>query len=912
MTRNQTRRIVRNLVCVHLMITMLISGCSSRYGRVTKPAREREEITRTHSEFSSMADRSDLPMEYVSEGKIGVSKVEAALEAADAGDLQARAELNRQLAGFSAHRKEVEAGINKTISETEALRKKYKREFSKAMAQVAAREKELEALASQKEAIIASLTKEGESRYNDIVSNAREKFENENARIEQARQIRAALEAESKARIQEMTEASKATRQRAAATVSELEAKALSIQRDTAARAEELSEQIRSAQINTQSEADILRASREALLKDSAAYIKELRAKADTIQANLADEEYQLKLAQAQSLKTETEAKTQEKSAAAPTRFDKAMAEIDRLRAQTRQHQESAVAGYDSGIAEVQARLEDELNEVKKLRVSADRAEQVARAEFVKAEAESRVEAVRQTALHAEAVAEAKKLEIIAEAEAEAARIKQEVLDEIAMKKAAGKVQIDNYTAAKPAPSEDLHKVPETPEVQPVAPRIEPQHIAEYRTRLAEVMRTRAKADAHQLVAEATFAEAQTNLLAVKTQSDAIATEQFAIADALEAQASARFEEIETKMQKEMDVAESTYRQHVAQAESFRKENEAEAQDYRSQALAMEQITHARAEQLLAEAEAVTKCGQKEIEEMEIKLWALQQRGDAQYAKLMTEASSIAGSQEALALQLDAQIAAAGKSLAAELARIDNSIQSAEIIAKADYQESLTQANVLRQKTEAEINRTNAQFTMEYAVSRAQIDRDRNLALSQINRGEAACDRIIADALASKTSENANLDARHAAAQADMNIILADNTAKREAAQSYLDAVKTRFLARVEQVKAERAIDTAGTQFAMAIKRTDLDSALGEAMAARENSNRKLAELQKKQEELQKASLVNWSAKLAVVKNDVLDFEPVQMTTSSPHRDTTPLLKAQSAPLTAPATQTAGTLEPRR
>ncbi len=49
----------------------------------------------------------------------------------------------------------------------------------------------------------------------------------------------------------------------------------------------------------------------------------------------------------------------------------------------------------------------------------------------------------------------------------------------------------------------------------------------------------------------------------------------------------------------------------------------------------------------------------------------------------------------------------------------------------------------------------------------------------------------------------------------------------------------------------------------MAMKRTDLARALAQAMAAREDSNLKLAELQKRQNELHTASMVNWSNKLA-------------------------------------------------
>jgi len=190
---------------------------------------------------------------------------------------------------------------------------------------------------------------------------------------------------------------------------------------------------------------------------------------------------------------------------------------------------------------------------------------------------------------------------------------------------------------------------------------------------------------------------------------------------------------------------------------------------------------------------------------------------------------------------------------------------------------------------------------MEYAISKAQIERDRRLALSQTFRGEAICDRMIANANASKVCENANIDAKHATAQADMDIILAANSAKREAAQAYLDAVKARFNARVQQVKAERVIEMAGEQNAMAIKRTDLASALAQATAAREDSNRKLTELKERQAELQIASMVNWSDKLAMFKNDSIEFKVVEMDIPSQQFVEMPV------PETTPVTHTVNT-----
>ena len=101
--------------------------------------------------------------------------------------------------------------------------------------------------------------------------------------------------------------------------------------------------------------------------------------------------------------------------------------------------------------------------------------------------------------------------------------------------------------------------------------------------------------------------------------------------------------------------------------------------------------------------------------------------------------------------------------------------------------------------------------------------------------------------------------------------------------KQFWNAIKARFNARIQQVEAERVIDMAGEQNVMAIKRTDLAGALAQATAAREDSNRKLAALQRRQTELQTASLVNWSEKLAMFKNDSTELKAAEMDISSRH-----------------------------
>ena len=85
---------------------------------------------------------------------------------------------------------------------------------------------------------------------------------------------------------------------------------------------------------------------------------------------------------------------------------------------------------------------------------------------------------------------------------------------------------------------------------------------------------------------------------------------------------------------------------------------------------------------------------------------------------------------------------------------------------------------------------------------------------------------------------------------------------------------------------AMMALDQAGEHNQIAIRRTDLATALAEAMSAREESNRKLAALQLRQSELQTASLVNWSDKLATFRSsrnvDSLTNPTLETTTVTP------------------------------
>ncbi len=149
----------------------------------------------------------------------------------------------------------------------------------------------------------------------------------------------------------------------------------------------------------------------------------------------------------------------------------------------------------------------------------------------------------------------------------------------------------------------------------------------------------------------------------------------------------------------------------------------------------------------------------------------------------------------------------------------------------------------------------------------------------------------MANANASKTCEIAVLDSKNASAEANMNILLADNTAKREAANAYLDAVKSRFASRVEQVKSERAIDMADKQYTLAMKHTDLETRWSrhELHGKIESQAGGSAE-----EAGRDADGLTWSTgprSWPRSKKAQFDYKPLPTMAASPEKDITPVTK---------------------
>jgi hypothetical protein len=817
-----------------------------------------QQIASIRSYVDSRSRHDKLPQKYVTEAEVDLADISSALASARATELESQATLTEKKASIAARRQAAQATEQIALAQVEKLRQRYLAEQTKLHAQVQNRQTSLKTQTSKNEALVAALSKERSTQRDDLISQANKQYTDSKARIAKLKKIRTSTETESLAAIKDMGEQVKATRERAQATVKALNTEAESVSTQTQARSAELTILIASVRQQSQSESKRLSVKSHAVLEDATAEANEIGARATALHEKASQEQYDLKVKSANSTWNQAQAAAVQESSNAKAAFDKAVADIDRIRGEAIQITQETEAQFTEDTGKLDAWHKDAMAEVTKIRLGSDRVAAVGRAEFVKAEAEARTNALRETAAHQQEVAEKQMNTIIAEAEAEAATVRHQILEELLARQQQDSVEFAGQTD-EPAPqAEDLHEVPVAHEVAPVTAKIEPEHVAAFRTALAQVMRDRAKADSQQMALDATYAESKSKFAAGRAQQLAIANEQTAIADAIEQQVEAKLAETNAQTGATLAIAKASFTQALVEADAFRRETKAQISELHAQAKAFLDTASAIASQFNSESQSVAKQGESEATALETQLQSTKQRGQAEYNRLIAEANSVGQSQDALAAQLDAQIAAGTTTLQAELQTLDQTVQSQTIVATATYQEDLARAEVTGRKAEVEIARLQARNALAKSLAEADISRTRNLIYIQNLKGEAQIERLTAMATSDAQQALALAQADETTAHADAQIDAAQVTAHRRTAEAREQAIRAVFDSRLVQVNSERIRDLTNEYRNTSFRQIHVDTAVAEAKAAREATRNRLADLRQRQGELQNAALKDW------------------------------------------------------
>jgi hypothetical protein len=315
-----------------------------------------------------------------------------------------------------------------------------------------------------------------------------------------------------------------------------------------------------------------------------------------------------------------------------------------------------------------------------------------------------------------------------------------------------------------------------------------------------------------------------------------------------------------------LSLAQAEYEKSLIEADAFRKEALAQAADIRAEAKAQRELALAHAALARTESEVVAKNGESEAQALEATLDATERRGTAEYNRLRVEADSIERSNQALSMQINAQIAAAEGILETELAKQARTIESAIAIAEANYNEATVNADVFARKTDVEIERLAAQNAHAQALASAEIDHLRNMSYSTLLKADATVDRILARARAEREQSEAVAEVAAAKVRTEANFARSEVMAQTRIAQAQEGAVRAQFDARLAQAQADRvrlATEAYRDDF---FKRTNLEISLAEAEAIRSEMTERFALLRSEQQQLQRAARENWDSRLAAMQ----------------------------------------------
>ncbi len=821
-----------------------------------------EQTRHTQNYITQQARQRELPETYLSNVRIGMAEVEAKLDSARATELERDAILQERTADLNAEREETATRQQIALAEIEKLKKERKAKRDQLAAVLAAHKRSAHAEAEKKIRFREALAKERTTAQTDMISQAEQAFTKAKARTEQLQTAHTATERESLATIEKMRENVQATRTRAAATVTALRTEAQSKTEQAAARVTELQTQIGTIPQQAQAESSQLLVGAVTIEDESHAVAQEWEARADALEQQVAKHEYRLKVTRTKADWRQAQAVSDRQTTEAKTGYQQTISKIDRLHGDAHMMVQNAQSESTKEFQKLSAWFKDSTAEVDDIRSKFDQLEKVARAEFVKAEAKSRADALKETAQHQEALSEAKMNTIVAAAEAEAARLRKNIMVELASKTRAGRVGFDGKTAPTPQQPADLYDVPRVRKVVGVTPRFEPEAVAAFRSALAKVMHERTKADSQERALEASYNEGKSNLEFKRAEKIAAGNEQLARADALMLRAGAELKEHKAEIAAELAEAKSKYDRAFVEADTLRRDALAEAVNYQVKAKAVIEEGVAQITALRNEAEVVTQRAQTEVKSLQAELHATEQRGKGKASRLLAEADTIEQNGAGLAKQIEAQIVAAERTLEAELSQLDGSIKSAGVIAGADYAEAMVQAQTFGEKAESEIKRLESLEELEHAIAQAELQRIQDQHFVDVINDEVEIRRLLAVAQAERDQSDAFSDAELVAIRTDADKATANLIAQRRIAAARENAVKSRFDARLAQFDSSRFREKMGVFRTDSVDQMNVETTLAEAEAALAQTKERLALLVKRQKSLQQAAVKNWDARL--------------------------------------------------
>ncbi len=750
--------------------------------------------------YQGEAKDFNLPARWLAEAENGVITNEMRRAAAQAGLAKAGADRFEALALQDAELTRVAAQRVRAQNEAQTLETTYNASLDELSAQAEAALIAAEVQAQHGKSSVNSRTKQWQSQHDRMTAQAERNWNSAQAEYDKMLAERQRVELEGEAQISHMRDVAQHTAKRAAERVAQLRAEARASQIQTAARDDSLDSSIKTTgdRFNAESKrwSKFARSARD----EADAQVAELRSEADRVRRQVVEEQFRLNtlnaqleyerlLAQAEQAEMEAEAEAQD------TR-----AEVTNLRAEAEKTLSLAQAAYEDELGAIDRMIERGTAVIHRRFAEADRIERQARAEFLKAEAASRAEAIRETSRHQTELSEAELALIDAEARAEALRIQEELFSKLATQRGKNAAFLPGKNEPTPKPATMKDQAPDFASATNKPENLEPQRVAQFKSALAEAASIRKQQQAAHNALEATTDERIARADAWWDQRIAQHESTLAAADATERTGGAEVNGMFAHASELIAQAEAQRERQFVAAESGRNEAMAEIVRLNAQADALDAIADAEVREYDARAHATRNIGDSEVDHLRVTANSNSVRGRALASRFLAEARSVEDTQFAVVTQMRQEIATAERVLDAELAKLDRAADSFIAIAEATYDEKTSEAVKFARVNEALTEEFAANNQADQQIGLARVAFLENVKEATAIAAQAEVDQMVADAdfqfqnfEAQDTAYRAAIDSRMAMAEAEANqqfsIAMADDAAVRATFDSRIATV---------------------------------------------------------------------------------------------------------------------------
>lgn len=817
----------------------------------------------TFDTYSDLANDVNLPDRWLSEAFDATAEIQARRAAGQAGLAVASADEFERVAQRDASLAGAQSRFEVSVSNVENLKAVYDAKLAEMDARTFANTQRNAAQSARNNASLAIGELEWRKQFEEMYAQADREWQAAQGEHSKMLSHRSAVSDRGNAQIEKMREVARLTDERASETVAKLRAEAQAVSSQSQARVSALEENIQTTGTRFGAEAQEWRERAAATSDRAEAEAAELRAEANRLEAQDAEQQYSLSVLAADLKYDNAIADAEQLAVEAETRAEQIRATVDRIQGKADQSFEIAKGDYESESASINKFNTQTSASIDFRRGEADRLEREARAEFVKAEAEARANAIIEASRHQQFLSDEEYALIEAESLAEASRIQKKLYTQLAKEARERSSTLDNKSKQRDPEATNSDDTPVLTDASGKPIILDPDRVAVFKSALAEVSAIRRHEDAAEKALIATVTQRTTDLEMWFEQQVTAFESESERASTIARNGAAEVDELWITRATALSNSKAERERSYVTAEATRRETLAEISQLRAEAVALEKKASASVRQYLANADAADNNGSSSTSALAVRRNSESIRGSSEEQRLLAEADALEISQQAVVAQMWQEIDTSERVLSAELAKLDRSAESFIAVSKATFDEQTFVADTFASVAQTNLQQLAADHSADQAIASAESEYLDNLRNATSLAAQAAVARAAADAQFEFSTFAADDSFTRATIAAQAAMARSESETQFAIANALDQAVFAQFESRVVQTESERNRALAGVYLADQQEIAYITQREAAALRYADLSAESLAKLSERAKAFRDAARQNWDERLA-------------------------------------------------